>query len=100
MTLIGSLLGFQGRDIFTAVTLQKLWRYKQGQGSVKVIENVTIQKKLWRYKPGQGSVKVIENVTTQLFFEWWHFQWPSRTLDPVCNVTAFFEVKYLKNGAS
>jgi len=27
--------------------------------------------------------------------EWWHFQWPSRTLNPVFKVTAFLKSNIL-----
>ena len=32
--------------------------------------------------------------------EWWHFQWPWLTPNPIFKVMTFFEVEYQKNGAS
>jgi len=68
ITLIDPWLGFQGRDIFQHWISQK---------RREIRDIVTIERLLI------GS--------HTCFIEWWHFQWPWRTPNPVIKVTAFLK---------
>ena len=75
---IGCWLGFQGRYIFSILNIWEMTRDRA------VVTNF--------YRMSIGS--------HMRSIEWWHFQWPSRILNQVFKVMAFFEVKCRKNSAS